>query len=90
MGLVHVSGPTRVHVSGPMTRFTSSAPHTLMLNQPSASGFKSLHALGEQLNASGWAGKSSYHSILLITLWGRHAAKVVRIGNRTGDAAWAS
>ena len=42
--------------------------HTLMVTQPSTSGFKSLHALGEQLNASGRAGKSGYLSVLLITM----------------------
>ena len=44
-------------------------PHTLMLTESKMAQFKSLHALGEQLNVSGRAGKSGYHSILLITLW---------------------
>ena len=33
------------------------------------SGVKREYALGEQLNASGWAGISGALSILLITLW---------------------
>ena len=43
--------------------------HTLMITQHGESGFKWLHVLGEQLNASGWAEESRYLSILLITLW---------------------
>ena len=38
-----------------------------MLTQPGASGFNLLHALSEQLHASGWARKSGYLSILLMT-----------------------
>ena len=39
-----------------------------MITQPGSSGFKWLHALGEQLNASGRAERSCYLCILLITL----------------------
>ena len=44
--------PMRVHDLRP----ASSATHTLMLAKPRRERFIWLHALGEQLNASGWTG----------------------------------